>query len=78
MTTEEEARREHRRERASWPIRKYALGEEPDDDLSGSTTAEERLAMMWELARQAWLLSGRPMPEYDRASMPGRVLRKGR
>jgi len=24
-----------------------------------------------------WALTGRPMPVYDRASMPGRVLRDG-
>lgn len=33
--------------------------------------------MMWELAERAWLLSGRPMPEYERRSMPGRVIRPG-
>jgi hypothetical protein len=77
MTTEAE-RRQRARERASWPIRKFALGTEPGDDLSGETTGEERLAMMWELARQAWRLSDRPFPGYDRASTPGRVVRNGR
>lgn len=66
------------RQRATWPIRKFALGEEPDENLSAVTTGEERLAMMWELSRRAWLLSGRPMPDYERATMPGRVLRNGR
>ena len=34
--------------------------------------------MMWELACQGWLLAGRAMPDYDRASMPGRVIRRSR
>jgi len=58
--------------RGTWPVRKYALGLEPDDDLRGSTTAEERLAMMWPLALEAWSLMGVPIPVYDRASMPVR------
>jgi len=76
MTGSDEERRA--RQRATWPIRKFALGEEPGDDLSAVTSGEERLAMMWDLARRAWLLSGRPLPDYERASMPGRVLRNGR
>ena len=35
------------------------------------------LSVMWETAREAWLLSGRELPTYDRASMPGRVIRGG-
>src|SRR3954454_330768 len=34
--------------RKSWPIRVYRLGEDPDEDLSDTTTASERLEMMWE------------------------------
>lgn len=29
-----------------WPVRVYRLGEEPTDDLSATTTADERLAMV--------------------------------
>lgn len=29
--------------RRSWPVRKFRLGEEPDEDLSATTTAKERL-----------------------------------
>ncbi len=59
-------------QRNEWPVRKYALGQEPGDDLRGSTTAEERLAMMWPLALEAWSLMGVPIPASDRASMPVR------
>jgi len=63
------------RARAEWPIRKHSLGAEPPDNLADSTTPEERLAMMWELAVRAWNLSGQKMPSYDRQSMPGRIIR---
>src|ERR1700694_3030890 len=36
--------------RRAWPIRAFRLGQEPGEDLSATTTAAERLAMMWALA----------------------------
>ena len=54
-----------RRARGSWPIRVFRLGEEPGGDLSGSTTPEERIAMMWPLAADAWAAAGRRIPAYD-------------
>jgi hypothetical protein len=62
-------------ERRQWPIKRYRLGEEPGDDLSQVTTAEERLAMMWPLAKEAWALTGRPLPDYRREDTPGVVIR---
>lgn len=64
--------------RGSWPVRVFRLGDEPSDDLTDSTTPEERLAMMWPLALDAWATAGRPLPAYSRDEMPGRVLRTGR
>lgn len=64
--------------RRSWPVRVYRLGHEPGDDLTASTTPEERLAMMWPLALDAWATAGRPLPTYTRDEMPVRVLRPGR
>jgi hypothetical protein len=58
-------------------VRSFRLGEEPGDDLSDSTTVEERLSMMWPLAVEAWTLSGRTLPVYDRTSLPGRLFRRG-
>ena len=58
-------------------MRKLRLGDEPGDDLSGTTTAEERLAMMWPLAVEAWSLTGLPMPEYERQDAPVRWLPPG-
>jgi hypothetical protein len=63
--------------RAHWPVRVYRLGEEPEDDLSETSTPEQRLAMIWELSLDAWTLSGRPYPEYSRAEIPVRVIRTG-
>lgn len=74
-TDSDASRAERARARASWPVRRYRLGSEPSEDLSASTTAEERLAMMWELARQAWLLTGRAIPDYERDQTPGALLR---
>jgi len=58
--------------RRHWPVRKYRLGEEPSDDLSDATTAEERLQMVWRLTVDAWALSGKRLPDYDRSTAPVR------
>jgi hypothetical protein len=58
--------------RIDWPVRKYRLGEEPSDDLRDTTTAEERLQMMWQLAVDAWASSGKRLPDYDRGAAPVR------
>ncbi|MGH6691264.1 MAG: hypothetical protein ACREF4_11385 [Gammaproteobacteria bacterium] len=71
----ERARR--RAARARWPVKRFALADQPPDDLSGTTTAAERLAMMWELAESAWKIAGRPWPTYDRSNIPARVIRPG-
>jgi hypothetical protein len=63
------------RTRQGGSARVYRLGEEPGDDLSALTTPEQRLAMVTVLSRRMWELTGRPVPSYERASMPGRVLR---
>jgi hypothetical protein len=73
MTDGDQAAR--RAARGTWPVRRYRLGEEPADDLSSSTTAEQRLAMMWPLALEAWSLTGQPLPDYTRESIPVRVIR---
>jgi hypothetical protein len=62
--------------RAGWAGAKTTLeAQGASEDLSGFTTVEQRLGMMWELAQGAWALTGQPMPTYSRAETPGRVLR---
>ncbi|QQR91078.1 MAG: hypothetical protein IPJ88_04925 [Myxococcales bacterium] len=64
-----------RKKRGNWPIRRYRLGEEPDLPACSTNTAEQRLAMMWPLAKQSWLLAGKELPTYSRSQMPGIVHR---
>ena len=62
--------------RKNWPIRIFRLGEEPSDDLSGTTTAAERIAMVWQLTQDAWASAGLPIPDYSRHDMPVKVLHR--
>ena len=65
---------ERARCRRSWVVRVDRLDNQSGEDLSSQTTAEERLAMMWPLALDAWRLSGRRLAEYSRAEIPVRIL----
>jgi hypothetical protein len=56
-------------------VRIFRLGEEPRDDLSDSTTVEERLAILDDLSARAWALSGQPFPSYSRSEIPVRIVR---
>jgi hypothetical protein len=72
----EDDRARRARARAHWPIARTALGNERSEDLSATTTADERLAMMWPLALDAWAAMGEPIPDYPRNEAPGRVIRR--
>jgi hypothetical protein len=75
VRNDEAERRRRAAARRHWPVSVHRLGEEPGDDLSATTTAEERLAMVWPLTLAAWRLAGRELPSYARAEMPVRVIR---
>jgi len=32
---------------------------------------------MYALALEGWAIAGRPLPEYERATMPGKIVRRG-
>lgn len=68
---ERAARRRH------WPVRVHALGSEPPEDVSAHTSPGERLVMAWRLSVEAWTLSGRALPAYDRTAVPARLFRPG-
>jgi len=68
--TGEEERRVRAEARKNRPIRAYRLGEEPSEDLSATTTAAERIGMMWRLAQDAWAMAGLPIPDYPREKTP--------
>ena len=38
-------------------------------------SAADRLAATWELTLQAWAIAGLPLPDYDRANTPIRLVR---
>ena len=66
---------DRRAARRQMSVKVYRMGEEPGDDLSASTTAAERLAMVEELSKRMWALTGRATPSYSRSQMPIRVIR---
>jgi hypothetical protein len=68
--------RERAARRRNWVVRVGRLSDEPGDDLSNITTPEQRIAMVWELTARMWELTGRPRPNYTRATMPVRVVRR--
>ena len=35
-----------------------------------------RMELAWALTKAAWAMSGKPLPSYSRAEMPGRVIRR--
>ena len=63
------------RDRAS--VKFFRLGDEPADDLTASTTPEERLELLRELSDRAWRLTGRGFPSYSRREAPVQVTRIG-
>jgi hypothetical protein len=73
MTTFEE----RARARADWPVRVVRLGDEGATDPRDTTTVDERLRLVAVLTLEQWALSGREIPTYARAEMPGRVVRRG-
>lgn len=75
MTSDERAQRRVRAQARRERIRAYLVRREADRPPVGETV-EERLAMLADMSQRAWRLSGRPMPTYTRAEMPGRVIRK--
>lgn len=69
---------ERSRERAHWPVRIYRLGEEPSDDLSATTTAEERIEMVGLLSRRMWEISKRAQAtDVEATTLARRVVREG-
>jgi hypothetical protein len=67
------AEEDRARARKSWPIVRRSLHDADDENLSDSTTVEERLAMMWPLAVTSWTLAG-GIPDYPRSQTPIRIL----
>ena len=70
METMDEGKRARAHARKAWKVARYTLGQEPSEDLSQETTMEERLAMLWPLAKETWAIMGKPLPRYSRQNIP--------
>jgi hypothetical protein len=70
-------REQRARARSRWPGELTTLEGQSDAALVLHGTPGERVAMVWRITLDAWAMSGRPMPEYERANMPGRLIRAG-
>jgi len=61
-------------DRAALRAKVFQLGHEPRVNLNHETTAAERLALVAELSREMWALTGREIPAYSRSEMPVAVV----
>lgn len=61
--------------RGQWPIVKTRLADESSGELVKHGTPSECVAMVWRLTRDAWAFSGRAIPSYGKADMPGKISR---
>ena len=65
-----------RRNATQWPLRAYALEQEPVRDPLDRSTVNERIAAMWPLAKEAWAVAGKEIPSYERSVCPGQMVRQ--
>lgn len=76
MSLADSERADRARARASWPGELVRLCDPiVSTPPEAAATAVGRIANCWALSVDAYLLSGRPWPAYERADMPGRILR---
>ncbi len=67
-TVEERAERR----RQTWTIQRVPV----DTAMQAAdSSVAQRVARMWQLSIDPWVLRGEPLPSYTRAEMPGRVIR---
>lgn len=70
----EDARKKRAAARAGWAIEKVAIEDIPEVEVIDAPP-EVLIALCTQLSLQAWALSGKPLPVYTRATMPGCVIR---
>lgn len=63
---------ERKKARAQWTGRLLCLAESDEQDMT-SLTVHQRLCELYALSQRAFALSGKPWPQYTRATMPGRL-----
>lgn len=59
--------------RRNWTGRRLSLEEKGQDEMPSGSRAD-RFNAVFELSELSWTLSGRKLPSYTRAEMPGRLL----
>ena len=72
---EADARRVRALARANWPGERTDLDSQSDAIFVRHGTPGERIGMVWRVTLDVSASSGRSMPQYTRATMPGRVIR---
>lgn len=74
MANDETAEERAERRRQTWTIRRVPV------DMAmqaADSTIAARVARMWQLSIDPWVLRGESLPEYPRAAIPGRMVRSG-
>ena len=61
-----DARRTRAAARRDWPVSAHQLEESQPAHVEG---ASARVASVWRITLDTWALSGRSLPEYERAEM---------
>ena len=65
-------------DRSHWPVRKFKLGEEDDSDDYSRFTPSERVAMVWEITKDAWAFKDPNWRESEFRRDVVRIVRRGR
>lgn len=60
--------------RKNWPVNAVSSTLDDEISLARATTSAERLAMMWQISHDAWVLTGKGFPDYQRHNMPGKLV----
>lgn len=68
------AYQERKEARKNWPVNAVSATSEDVVTFAKTTSSSERLAMMWQLSRDAWVMTGNKLPEYQRTNMPGKLV----
>jgi hypothetical protein len=61
--------------RGNMPVRVRHLHDPESDDLSDHLSTEARVALVWQLSRRMWELTGRALPSYTRDAIPVHLTR---
>ena len=61
------------RDRSKMTVRIVPLQSDEASDARVGGTVDERLALVAELSRRIWAITGRPVPSYTRRTMPVKI-----